>query len=379
VSERERFFISWRYYRDATQDGDKALELTREWAATYPRESIAFNSLGLAHTYFGQHEQAIEPFRESIRLDPRFYAPYGNLAETLIALDRLDEAEQVLDEARRRQINAVSVRRVAYMMAFLNGDESAMAREIDAADEIPEANGFSWQARTSAYYGQVRAAHEQYGRGSRMARDRGLQELGSQLQAEDAEVHALAGECPTARAEAAAALAASRDKYTLQRTSRIAALCGDSRGAQELTSEFATRFATATLTVRLMVPVTNALLAQQRRDAGRVLELLEPVRQYDRAEMAEFWPAYLRGRAHLQLRNHRDATAEFQSILDHRGEMPHSPLIALARMQLARTAVAAGDGERARTSYESLLKQWANADADLQPLAEARREYERLK
>src|SRR6185503_15223174 len=33
VSERERFFISWRYFRDATQDGDGALELAKEWAA----------------------------------------------------------------------------------------------------------------------------------------------------------------------------------------------------------------------------------------------------------------------------------------------------------------------------------------------------------
>src|SRR5512138_66620 len=48
VSERERFFISWRYYRDAVQAWDKALELTRSWTATYPREVTAFNSLGAA-------------------------------------------------------------------------------------------------------------------------------------------------------------------------------------------------------------------------------------------------------------------------------------------------------------------------------------------
>ena len=40
VSERERYFISWRYYRDATQAWDKGLELARSWTAAYPRESI---------------------------------------------------------------------------------------------------------------------------------------------------------------------------------------------------------------------------------------------------------------------------------------------------------------------------------------------------
>ena len=33
VSERERFFISWRYYRDAAQAWDKALELAQSWTA----------------------------------------------------------------------------------------------------------------------------------------------------------------------------------------------------------------------------------------------------------------------------------------------------------------------------------------------------------
>src|SRR4029453_2779579 len=64
VSERERFFISWRYYRDATQAWDKALELAQSWVETYPREAFAFNSLGPAYIYLGQYERAVEPFRE---------------------------------------------------------------------------------------------------------------------------------------------------------------------------------------------------------------------------------------------------------------------------------------------------------------------------
>ena len=46
VSERERFFISFRYYRDAVQNWTEALELSRSWTVTYPREAFAFNSLG---------------------------------------------------------------------------------------------------------------------------------------------------------------------------------------------------------------------------------------------------------------------------------------------------------------------------------------------
>ena len=80
MSERERFFISWRYYRDAAQAWDKALELARSWTATYPREAFAFNSLGSAFLRFGQFEQSVAAFREAIRLDPKFVPAYSNLA-----------------------------------------------------------------------------------------------------------------------------------------------------------------------------------------------------------------------------------------------------------------------------------------------------------
>src|SRR6185437_4219313 len=72
VSERERFFISWRYFIDATQAWDKALDLAAAWTQTYPREAFAFNSLGLASAALGQHDRAVTAFREAIRLDRRF-------------------------------------------------------------------------------------------------------------------------------------------------------------------------------------------------------------------------------------------------------------------------------------------------------------------
>ena len=83
MSERERFFISWRYYRDATQEWDKALELAESWTRPYPREAFAFNSLGIASYAFGQYEQAIAPLWEAIRLDPKFRSPYGNLGSVV--------------------------------------------------------------------------------------------------------------------------------------------------------------------------------------------------------------------------------------------------------------------------------------------------------
>ena len=69
VSERERFFISWRYLVDAEQAWDKALDLAMAWTQTYPREAFAFNSLGLASGTLGQHERAATAFRQALALD----------------------------------------------------------------------------------------------------------------------------------------------------------------------------------------------------------------------------------------------------------------------------------------------------------------------
>src|SRR4029077_11442459 len=133
VSERERFFISWRYYRDAIQAWDKGLELAQSWTATYPREAFAFNSLGTAMIRLGRFEQSVQPFRESIRLDPKISPAYSKLAASLMALDLLAEARAVLKQAEDRQLNFLGARRVSYYLAFIQGDTKTMERDLEAS------------------------------------------------------------------------------------------------------------------------------------------------------------------------------------------------------------------------------------------------------
>ena len=106
--------------------------------------------------------------------------------------------------------------------------------------------------------------------------------------------------------------------------------------------------------------------------------MLEPVKPYDHVPKAEFWSAYLRGQAHLQLKEGRAAVEQFTSILDRRGEYPNAPLYPLARLGLARGAALSGDVAAARQAYLDFFKLWNGADPDLRPLKEAREEYARL-
>jgi len=146
-----------------------------------------------------------------------------------------------------------------------------------------------------------------------------------------------------------------------------------------ISEELTARFPDATLTRRIQLPVMAAALAIRGGEASRGLALLEPVRPYDRARSAEFWPVYLRGLAYLATKNGTEAARQFQAILDRRGEAPDAPVFPLSHLGLARAAALSGEVERAAKAYEAFFDVWRDADADLRPLREAHREYARLR
>jgi tetratricopeptide (TPR) repeat protein len=380
VSERERFFISWRYFRDAEQASDKALDLALSWTKTYPREAFAFNSLGIAWSAFGQHEHAILAFREAIRLDAKFVPPYANLAGSLIAVNRLDEANDAVKSAAAQGLDFNAVRRMAYLRAFLSGDSAAMKREVDLLRGTPLAMWAPiWEARTSAFAGRIQDAHNLFQLGADAARRDGFNELAAQWTMEDVESHAIVGECASVRAEAVRGLELSRDNFTLERVGRAFALCDAAGEASRVSAELRSRFPSATLTNRVQLPVIDAVLAVRRKEFARAIELLDPLKPYDFASSAEFWPAYVRGQAYLGLKDGGAAASQFQSVLAHRGAAPTSPLYALAQLGLARATSLAGDDDNARRTYESFLTLWSEGDSRLEPLEHGRREYARFK
>jgi eukaryotic-like serine/threonine-protein kinase len=375
VSERERFFISWRYFVDAEQNWDEALNLAQSWTKTYPRECFAFNSLGLAFAASGQHAQAVTAFREAIRLDPNFLPPYGNLAGSLIALNRLDEASATHRSAAERRIESIGIRRAGYLVPLLRGDAPAARRELDLARRALPLWSSSWEARASGAAGRIQAAHDSFRIGVDAALRGGLTEIAAQWTVEDAEVHAIAGQCAEARREAAAGLELARDNFTLERAARLLALCEAGSEADTLSAEIGSRFPNATLTRQVQLPVIAAAHAVSQHEFARAIQLLELVRPYDHAPAAEFWPTYLRGEAYRGLKDGRSAAAQFQSIVDHRGEAPTSPLYALAHVGLARASALMGDRDKARIMYDRFFSLWKEADPGLRRVEDVRREY----
>ena len=125
------------------------------------------------------------------------------------------------------------------------------------------------EAQTSTIFGTVPSGPRAVSARRRRPRcARISSELGAQWTVEDAESHAIAGQCAEARREAAAGLELSRDNFTLERASRTLALCDAAARPRRLSAELANRFPNATLTTRIQLPVTAAALAVAARRAG---------------------------------------------------------------------------------------------------------------
>ena len=75
----------------------------------------------------------------------------------------------------------------------------------------------------------------------------------------------------------------------------------------------------------------------------------------------------------------KEAAAEFQKILDHRGIVLNKPIGALGRLQLGRAFALQGDTAKAKTAYHDFLTLWKDADTDVPILKEAKAEYAKLK
>jgi hypothetical protein len=277
----------------------------------------------------------VRAFDEAIRLDPGFTPPRGNVVGSLIALNRYDEAKARLDEGTRRGISVAAMRRLGYVLAFIDNDAAGMARELDGMRQSPPSAADVWLGRSAGFAERAGEAHDAFQRAAQAALLGSAPEYAAQAMMEDAEVHAIAGDCTATRREVPAGLALSRDNFSLERAGRALALCGDHAAVERIAAELTARFPEATLTENVQLPVIAAIASLQRGEPALAIALLEPVMPFDHAPSAEYWPAYLRGSAHLALGNSRAAAEQFRAIVDRRGEAALSPLYSLARRKLA--------------------------------------------
>jgi eukaryotic-like serine/threonine-protein kinase len=126
------------------------------------------------------------------------------------------------------------------------------------------------------------------------------------------------------------------------------------------------------------LPQLKARIALSRNDPVKAIELLQVSAPYELGGIGSLNPTNIRGEAHLAAHQGREAAAEFQKILDHRGIVLNSPTGAVAHLQIARAYAMQGDTAKAKAAYQDFLTLWKDADPDIPILIAAKAEYAKL-
>ena len=390
VSEQEKFFITAYYAGRTTGNQEKTQQICQAWSRSYPRDTIPHNFLaGFTYTGLGKFERALEEAKKSIELDPDAPIGYFNLAYDYIYLDRFGDAEAALKRAADRKLEMPDFLVVRYDLAFLKSDDSAMAREVSLSQRDSEAEDWlsHHESFVLAYSGRLRDARKMSLQAAELAQQAGHGERAALFEIGAALREAFFGNPTAARQGASSALALAKDREVEYGAALALALAGNSSRAQTLADDLEKNFPEDTSVRFSYVPVLRAILAVNRGQPSRAIEVLESAAPYElgtpRSNLQGFfgalYPVYVRGQAYLSAHQGAEAAAEFQKIIAHRGILVSDPVGALAHLQLARAFALSGDTAKAKSAYQDFLTMWKQADSDVPVLKQAKTEYAELK
>jgi eukaryotic-like serine/threonine-protein kinase len=397
ASEREKLTITAGYYSKVTGEQDKAAQTYEEIIQNYPRDYRAHLDLGTVHSSQGQYERAMESYRQSLRLAPDNVAPYADLVNSLLSLQRFDETRQIIQEAKARKMDHFILHNAVYALAFLGADSAAMAEQQQwyAGKPDYENYGLSLASDTEAYVGHVGRARELTKRAVDSAIRADNKETGAIWQANAALQQAAYGNATEARQSAAEALKLTPTSQGVEVEAALAfAMAGDTARAESLAQDLEKHFPLDTQMQSLWLPAIQAQLALDKKNpalAPNALQAASPIESGQISFVVNIsclYPTYVRGEAYLAAGEAKAAAAEFQKILDHSGIVWNCWTGALAHLGVARANAlqartsqgADADAARVRAlaAYKDFLTLWKDADLGIPVLKEAKTEYAKL-
>ncbi len=369
VSEYERVNIASGYYQ-STGESEKEIDAYRLGIANYPRAWEFHNNLSVIYIDLGQFKEGLNEGQAAAQLQPNAEPPYRRLLDAYMCLDRLDEARKVAESVRVLGIGGARIHQRFLELAYIEGDDAAVARETQwYAGKPEEYLSFGLQAANRNVLGQRRESSKLYTRAAETAVRSGLQNAAAGFEEAAARADALAGNCRIAR--------------RLGRPALALAMCGDVARAERLAEETSKLFPNGTIWNAVQLPEIRAAIELQHGQPAKAMELLARASPFERA-----YPevVYLRGLAYLRLGKGEEAAAEFQKILDHKGASWGSTWLypnwglyySISYLGLARGSELAGDTVKARKAFQDFLTLWKDADSDIPLFVAAKSEYAKL-
>ena len=401
TSEREKLTITASYFSNATGELEKAASTYQELMVSYPLDARAHIGLGSVYLFEGQYERSAEAYREALRLTADNVSPYDDLCNALLALQRFEEARQIIQQAQARKLDDLQLHLTLYAIAFLQDDPSSMAEQQQwFARRAPVDNlGVQLAADTEAYAGHLTKARELTEQSIESAVRADNKETAAILNAIAAQREAAFGNAKQAELEAGASLKLVTNSRGVEAEAALAlAMAGDLARAEPLAQTLNKRFPLDTQMQSLWLPAIQGQLALNRKIPAQAISDLQAAAPIEFGEIpfvnniSCLYPTYIRGEAYLAAGQGKEAAAEFQKIIDHSGIVWNCWTGALAHLGVARanalqskTFQGQGQGAdadaarvRALAAYKDFLTLWKDADPDIPILKQAKAEYAKL-
>jgi pentatricopeptide repeat protein len=411
VSEREKLYIEAHYYQGVTGEADKAIEVYESWKKTYPRDLNPYTNLGLIYGSLGQHEEAVGEEIKASHLTSNSGMAYTDLVNSYLNLNQFDKADEVLNEAKARNVESPFFPGLRYQLAFARNNVQEMDRQATAAvGRIPGVE--SWmlalQGDTEAYHGRFANARGYTLRAIASAHHDGDEEAALGYEVVEALREAEVGNRQLAKNRAAKTIAHSSGKQVSILGALTFARAGAQQRALALANDLSRRSPKDTVLNEYWLPAIRAAVELDRSAPFQAIQYLDLTRNYELASPplpsnVLLYPVYLRGEAYLAAGLPDKARAEFQKILDHPGLVGNYLLGALAHLGIGRAyamqagipivSTSAKSGvqphinqaldrpealAKARLAYENFFALWKDADPDLPVLMRAKAERTKL-
>ena len=373
VSERERFYITARYFSEtgAVKDREDTLRL---WTATYPRMAAPRNNLAVMFVQLGRFDEAVLPALDAIGIEPSSPFGYANLAHAYAGSGKLAEAESIARQQVERFPAIPDGHANSFGLAFTQGDEAAMVDALKKGREksVP-AVMTELEGRLAGATGRLREMEVLTRRAASDAEQFGFRPLATFVRGGAALSHAGFGNIDGARAW----LESAKDNHetiALRVRAQVSAWIGDTREMEALLGSLTGGAAHSLSLQDFDRPLLLAALELRRNQPARALEVLDTMSPYQK--MLEL--ALLRGDVLARLSRFPEAADQFQRVLAARAAVEPSMLPTLASIGRARALAKAGDRAAALAAYEWFLQRVAGADANLPLVTAARAEYAAL-
>jgi eukaryotic-like serine/threonine-protein kinase len=384
VSDREKYRISALYYDSVTGELEQETQVYELWAKSYPQDSVPSGNLGYIYGQLGQYDKSLAATLEAQRL-AQDATGYGNLADTYLELNRLDEVQKTINDAQKHNRAGDFLHLAIYQLAFVRNDPAEMERQVAWAAGKPGTEDIllSFQSDTEAYYGHLAKARDFSRRAVDAAVRADSKESAAIWQVNAALREAEFGNPAEAKRDVAAALKLSPGRDVEMLAALALARSGETVQAKAIVGELEKGYPSHTVLKIYWLPTIRAATELNANNAAQSLVYLEAAAPYELGEPPQFqlgtlYPAYLRGQAQLMAHNGPAAAIEFRKLLDHQGVVLNFPLGALAHLGLARAYALSGDTAKAQAAYQDFLRLWKDANPDIPILKEAKAEYAKL-